>query len=49
VRFEPGEECEVSLVAFGGSGELRGLNGLTNGGDIDDALARARDQGYEGA
>jgi urease subunit gamma/beta len=49
VRFEPGEEREVLLVAFGGSGELRGLNRLTDGGDIGEALARARDQGYEGA
>src|SRR6201987_4433910 len=49
VRFEPGEEREVELVAFGGSGELRGLNRLTDGGDIGEALARARDQGYEGA
>ena len=26
VRFEPGDEREVELVAFGGTGELHGLN-----------------------
>jgi urease subunit gamma/beta len=49
VRFEPGEDREVGLVAFGGTRELYGLNRLTNGGDLDAALARAREQGYEGA
>jgi len=32
VRFEPGEEKVVELVALGGSAEVFGLNGLTNGG-----------------
>jgi urease subunit gamma/beta len=49
VRFEPGEDREVGLVAFGGSRELFGLNRLTSGGDLDTALGRAREQGYEGA
>jgi urease subunit gamma/beta len=49
VRFEPGEDREVGLVAFGGTRELYGLNRLTNGGDIAAALGRAREQGYEGA
>jgi urease subunit gamma/beta len=49
VRFEPGEDREVGLVAFGGSRELFGLNRLTDGGDRETALARAREQGYEGA
>jgi urease subunit gamma/beta len=49
VRFEPGEERDVELVAFGGSRELHGLNGLTDGADAAPALARAREQGYEGA
>ena len=31
VRFEPGEEREVELVAFGGEREVHGLNGLTDG------------------
>ncbi len=33
VRFEPGEEREVDLVAFGGDRELHGLNRLTDGRD----------------
>jgi urease subunit gamma/beta len=49
VRFEPGEERDVELVAFGGTRELHGLNGLTDGADLETALARAREQGYEGA
>ncbi|MBV8696196.1 MAG: urease subunit beta [Chloroflexi bacterium] len=31
VRFEPGDEKEVSLVAFGGTREVYGHNGLVNG------------------
>ena len=31
VRFEPGEEKEVELVAFGGNGLIFGINNLTNG------------------
>lgn len=31
VRFEPGEEKPVELTAFGGSRNIFGLNGLTNG------------------
>jgi urease subunit gamma/beta len=46
VRFEPGEEREVGLVAFGGDRALHGLNRLTDGGDRETALARAREQGY---
>jgi urease subunit gamma/beta len=46
VRFEPGEERQVSLVTFGGERDLHGLNRLTEGGDRDAALARAREQGY---
>jgi urease subunit gamma/beta len=54
VRFEPGEEKEVVLVAFGGSGELLGLNNLTDGSahsaaDREAALARARERGFKGA
>ncbi|MBI1397696.1 MAG: urease subunit gamma [Betaproteobacteria bacterium] len=54
VRFEPGEEKEVTLVAFGGTGEVHGLNGLTNGAtrsDIvkDQALQNARNRGFRGA
>jgi urease subunit gamma/beta len=54
VRFEPGASKEVSLVEFGGSGELTGLNNLTNGMNSDPqlretALARARARGFRGA
>lgn len=54
VRFEPGESKKVTLTQFGGTQELFGLNGLTNGSARSDtikqaALRRARDQGYKGA
>ena len=47
VRFEPGDEREVDLVAFGGERGVHGLNQLTEGatgdGDRAAALERARD------
>lgn len=54
VRFEPGEAKEVELVAFGGTGEIFGLNGLTNGATRsanrkEEALRLARGRGYKGA
>jgi urease subunit gamma/beta len=49
VRFEPGEDREVALVAFGGERALHGLNDLSRGGDLGSALARAREQGFQGA
>jgi urease subunit gamma/beta len=54
VRFEPGASKEVSLVEFGGSGELTGLNNLTNGVGSDPrvreaALARAKAREFRGA
>lgn len=54
VRFEPGEKKKVTLVEFGGTGELHGLNNLTGGsvrspGAKDAALKRARDRGFRGA
>jgi urease subunit gamma/beta len=54
VRFEPGETKEVTLVEFGGSGELYGLNNLTRGtvrGEDakKEALQRARERGFKGA
>lgn len=54
VRFEPGEVREVELVRYGGSGELHGFSGLTNG-DLNDsacrerALDNARAKGFKGA
>ena len=54
VRFEPGESKEIALTGFGGSGELSGLNGLTDGSirgerRRDAALRRARERGFKGA
>ena len=54
VRFEPGEEKEVTLVLFGGTGEIHGLNSLTNGSTRSDivkeqSLQLARSRGYKGA
>jgi urease subunit beta len=51
VRFEPGDEREVELVAIGGRRVVRGLNGLTEGA-LDDqevreaAFRRAQEQGF---
>ena len=51
VRFEPGDEREVELVAIGGRRVVRGMNGLTEG-PLDDAeireaaLERAREKGF---
>lgn len=41
VRFEPGEEKRVTLVAFGGNRIAHGINGLTNGA-LDNAQVRAQ-------
>ncbi len=54
VRFAPGETKEVILVEFGGSGEMVGLNDLTQGSRRSEsvkqeALARARARGFKGA
>jgi urease subunit gamma/beta len=45
VRFEPGEEKDVGLVALGGERVVNGLNMLTCGpvSDRDPALQRARE------
>jgi len=54
IRFEPGENKEVQLVAFGGTGEIYGLNSLTNGStssevNKQEALHRAKIRGFKGA
>lgn len=41
VRFEPGEEKQVTLVALAGHRMARGINGLTEGA-LDDASVKAR-------
>ena len=51
-RFEPGESKEVMLAAFGGTGEVQGLNSLTMGTTRNDAqkaaaLRRARERGLK--
>ncbi len=54
VRFEPGESKEVTLVTFGGTSEIYGLNALTMGSTHgaerrDEALSHARERGFKGA
>lgn len=54
LRFEPGESKEAPLVEFGGSGDLFGLNNLTDGSRSSaatrkQALRRARERGFRGA
>ena len=54
VRFEPGASKDITLVAFGGSQELTGLNNLTNGAASNPdvraaALVRAKARGFRGA
>ena len=54
VRFEPGEAKEVTLTTFGGTGEIHGLNSLTNGSTTSElnreaALRLARERGFKGA
>jgi urease subunit gamma/beta len=54
VRFAPGESKEVTLTEFGGTGELLGLNALTEGNWRNEsiraeALVRARERGFKGA
>lgn len=51
VRFEPGEEREVELVAFGGLGRAVGFNNLADGATtttagVRRALVNAREQGF---
>jgi len=51
IRFEPGCEEDVDLVAYGGNRVLHGMGGLVEG-DLDDnevreaAFERAREAGY---
>ncbi|MBJ3778086.1 urease subunit beta [Acuticoccus mangrovi] len=54
VRFEPGLRKSVTLVPLGGTGEVHGEAGLTQGSTRRDgvraeALAAARARGYRGA
>jgi urease subunit beta len=51
IRFEPGCEEDVDLVAFGGDRIMKGMGGLVEG-ELDDeevkeaAIERAREAGY---
>jgi urease beta subunit len=56
VRFEPGDTKKITLVELGGSAEVFGLNGLTNGpagasesqsARREAAYAAAKSQGFE--
>lgn len=52
VRFEPGEEKEISLVSFGGEKKLFGFSNLTNGGvttteEKESALKKAAEQNFK--
>lgn len=47
VRFEPGEEKEVELVAIGGSKRIFGCNDLTCGQTNDATLKKAMDKAME--
>jgi urease subunit beta len=48
VRFEPGEETTIDLMAIGGKRRVQGLNGLTDGslGELEPALTRAQERGF---
>jgi len=53
IRFEPGMERDVDLVAIGGRRVVHGMAGLVDGGLDDEgvrerALERARERGYLG-
>src|SRR3954453_15198127 len=50
-RFEPGDEMDVTLVAFGGTSIAKGMNGLTKedtrpAWSRDQAFGRAREAGF---
>ena len=52
VRFEPGDRKPVTLVEFGGDGDLFGMNALVQGnyrvpGALDSALEKAHSLGFE--
>lgn len=54
VRFEPGEEKEVTLVEIGGRKEIHGFSGLTEGNISDDkvrekSFEKAKELGFKGA
>ncbi|HVV25333.1 MAG TPA: urease subunit beta [Pseudonocardiaceae bacterium] len=53
IRFEAGDERDVDLVEFGGSGRVIGFNGLLDGGTsarwtVRRAVTRAAELGFAG-
>ena len=52
IRFEPGDEKDVPLVALGGERIVSGMNDLVNGPldevDREAAIERARERGFGG-
>lgn len=49
VRFEPGDEQTVELVALGGKRRAHGMNGMVDGSvdsETDDAIERLRAAGF---
>ncbi|MFL0250693.1 urease subunit beta [Clostridium neuense] len=53
VRFEPGEEKEVTLAEIGGRKEIHGFSGLTEGNVSDDkvrekSFKKAKELGFKG-
>jgi urease beta subunit len=53
VRFEPGDEKVVTLVALAGAREVYGLNALTEGAATEkrraESVKRAKGGGFQGA
>lgn len=52
VRFEPGEEKDVTLTTFGGRRHIYGFNGLTNGDTTSatvktSAMEKLSEQGFK--
>src|SRR4051794_1430732 len=50
-RFEPGDEKDVTLVAFGGAGVAMGMSALIQGnthadGALEAAMQRAKQEGF---
>jgi urease beta subunit len=48
VRFEPGDEKVVALVALGGAREVHGLNAIADGPATPDRLGEALDRAARG-
>jgi len=46
VRFEPGDDKEVELIDFGGRKKSFGFNGLTEGKNLSQAVAKAKKKGF---